>query len=126
MPVVAAACGVAVPALIYLVVNGASEAGRPGGWAIPAQTLRLVNRTGERILGRPAEQLLARSADTLGLDGAWSARRRASSPWTFPGGTGRWEVRRTTFRLGGRGTICWSWPTSAGRCARKNGRRGSA
>ena len=38
VPVVAAACGVAVPALIYLGVNGASDAGRPGGWAIPAAT----------------------------------------------------------------------------------------
>ena len=38
VPVVAAACGVAVPALIYLVVNGTADAGRPGGWAIPAAT----------------------------------------------------------------------------------------
>ena len=38
VPVVAAACGVAVPALLYLAVNGTSDAGRPGGWAIPAAT----------------------------------------------------------------------------------------
>jgi NhaA family Na+:H+ antiporter len=38
VPVVAAACGVAVPAVIYLAVNGASAAGRPDGWAIPAAT----------------------------------------------------------------------------------------
>ena len=38
VPVVAAACGVAVPALIYLAVNGAATDGRPGGWAIPAAT----------------------------------------------------------------------------------------
>ncbi len=38
VPVVAAACGVAVPALIYLAVNGASTEGRPDGWAIPAAT----------------------------------------------------------------------------------------
>src|SRR6476659_10445000 len=33
-----------------------------------AQTLRLVNRAGERILAQPAEQLLGRTADELGLD----------------------------------------------------------
>jgi Na+:H+ antiporter, NhaA family len=38
VPVVAAACGVAVPALVYLAVNGAATDGRPGGWAIPAAT----------------------------------------------------------------------------------------
>ncbi|WP_426242882.1 Na+/H+ antiporter NhaA [Nocardioides sp. LHG3406-4] len=38
VPVVAAACGVAVPALIYLVVNLSSADGAPGGWAIPAAT----------------------------------------------------------------------------------------
>jgi NhaA family Na+:H+ antiporter len=38
VPVVAAACGVAVPALVYLAINGASVDGRLGGWAIPAAT----------------------------------------------------------------------------------------
>jgi len=38
VPVVAAACGVAVPALLYLAVNATSADGRPGGWAIPAAT----------------------------------------------------------------------------------------
>ncbi len=37
VPVVAAACGVAIPALIYAVANLGSE-GRPAGWAIPAAT----------------------------------------------------------------------------------------
>ena len=32
-----------------------------------ARTLRLVNRAGERILAQPAEQLLGRTADELGL-----------------------------------------------------------
>ncbi len=35
VPVVAAACGVAVPALVYLAVNAGGET---GGWAIPAAT----------------------------------------------------------------------------------------
>jgi NhaA family Na+:H+ antiporter len=38
VPVVAAICGVTVPALIYLSVNGTQPGGRPDGWAIPAAT----------------------------------------------------------------------------------------
>ena len=38
VPVTAALCGVAVPALLYLVVNVAAPSGRPEGWAIPAAT----------------------------------------------------------------------------------------
>ncbi len=38
VPVVAAVCGVLVPAVVYLAINSASDAGRPGGWAIPAAT----------------------------------------------------------------------------------------
>ena len=37
VPVVAAVCGVAVPAVLYTVVNLADD-GRPGGWAIPSAT----------------------------------------------------------------------------------------
>ena len=37
VPVVAAACGVAIPALIYLLLNS-GPAGEPTGWAIPAAT----------------------------------------------------------------------------------------
>ena len=37
VPVVAAVCGVAVPALIYLAVNR-RHGGQPEGWAIPAAT----------------------------------------------------------------------------------------
>jgi NhaA family Na+:H+ antiporter len=38
VPVLAALCGVAVPALLYLTVNLSVGGGRPGGWAIPAAT----------------------------------------------------------------------------------------
>ena len=38
VPVAAALCGVAVPALLYLVVNLAAPSGQTGGWAIPAAT----------------------------------------------------------------------------------------
>ncbi len=38
VPVVAAACGVGVPALIYLAVNLTAADGQPSGWAIPSAT----------------------------------------------------------------------------------------
>jgi NhaA family Na+:H+ antiporter len=38
VPVVAAVCGVAVPAALYLAVNLAATDGRPAGWAIPSAT----------------------------------------------------------------------------------------
>ncbi|MDE9366971.1 Na+/H+ antiporter NhaA [Luteipulveratus sp. YIM 133132] len=37
VPVVAAACGVVVPAVVYTVVNIAAD-GRPAGWAVPTAT----------------------------------------------------------------------------------------
>ena len=64
--------------------------------------LRLVNRAGERLLGQPAERLLGRQRRRRS---AWAtastARRRARSTRTFPGGAGRWELRRGTFRQDG-------------------------
>ncbi|WP_375426235.1 Na+/H+ antiporter NhaA [uncultured Friedmanniella sp.] len=38
VPMIAAVCGMAVPALIYLVVNLSGSSGHPGGWAIPMAT----------------------------------------------------------------------------------------
>jgi nitrogen fixation/metabolism regulation signal transduction histidine kinase len=66
-----------------------------------AQALRLVNRAGERLLAQPAEQLLGRTADDLGLRGCLEGTSPRIEDVTFPGGAGRFEVRRTTFRQGG-------------------------
>jgi PAS domain S-box-containing protein len=66
----------------------------------PDRALRLVNRTGERLLGRSAEQLLGRTADELALAG-WLGDAPGVVTLDLPGGSGRWDVRRTTFRLGG-------------------------
>ena len=63
----------------------------------PGGALRLVNRAGERLLGRPAEQLIGQDAEDLGL-GPTQDRVLERE---FPGGRGRWEVRRSTFRQGG-------------------------
>lgn len=67
-----------------------------------AQTLRLVNRAGERILAQPAEQLLGRTARELGLSACLAGHSPRIEDVAFPGASGRWEVRRTTFRQGGR------------------------
>ena len=67
-----------------------------------AGRLRLVNRAGERLLAQPAERLLGRTAEQVGLaDGLQGAWPRTMD-LTFPGGTGRWEVRRGVFRQDGR------------------------
>ncbi len=65
-----------------------------------AGTLRLVNRAGERLLGQPGERLLGRPASALGLAECIAEPPRVVS-LSFPGGVGRWEVRRSTFRQGG-------------------------
>jgi PAS domain S-box-containing protein len=60
--------------------------------------LQLVNRAGERLLGQPAERLLGKRAEDLGLDACLEAGPSSIRAMSFPGGTGRWEVRLTTFR----------------------------
>ncbi len=66
----------------------------------PSRRLRLVNRTGERLLGRPAAQVLGHTAEALAL-GEWFGEAPRVVSLDLPGATGRWEVRGTTFRLGG-------------------------
>ena len=63
--------------------------------------LRLANRAGEHLLGRPAEQLLGRGARELGLADALPEHAPQVLEIEFPGGKGRWEARRGTFRQGG-------------------------
>jgi len=65
------------------------------------RALRLVNRAGERLLAQAAEQLLGRTADDLGLSGCLEGPSPRIEDVAFPGGAGRFEVRRTTFRQGG-------------------------
>ncbi len=66
-----------------------------------AHRLRLTNRAGERLLGRPAERLLASTAEELGLASCLDGPSPRVAGMAFPGGVGRWEVRRTSFRQGG-------------------------
>ena len=68
----------------------------------PALELRLVNRAGATLLGGSADELQGRSAAELGLDTMLAESSGAIVQHVFPGGTGRWEVRRRSFREGGR------------------------
>jgi nitrogen fixation/metabolism regulation signal transduction histidine kinase len=63
--------------------------------------LRLVNRSGETLLARPAERLLGLDAQTLGLAAFLDRDHTPTVAASFPGGTGRWEARTKTFRQGG-------------------------
>lgn len=64
--------------------------------------LKLVNRAGERLLARPAERLLGHTAEELGLAECLDGEPARTYEGAFPGGTGRWGLRRSTFREGGR------------------------
>jgi nitrogen fixation/metabolism regulation signal transduction histidine kinase len=68
------------------------------------QRLRLVNRAGEKLLAQPAARLLGRNGEELGL--APCLRPEApddghTMQLVFPGGVGRWGVRRSNFRESG-------------------------
>lgn len=63
--------------------------------------LRLVNRCAERLMGRRAEQLLGSAADRLGLAVCLQDEPARTIELTFPGGRGRWGLRRSAFRQGG-------------------------
>ena len=67
----------------------------------PRQSLRLVNRAGERLLAQPAERLLALDASSLGLGEYLTGAAEHTIQRSFPGGTGRWGIRRSQFREGG-------------------------
>ncbi|PWT97698.1 MAG: PAS domain-containing sensor histidine kinase [Terriglobia bacterium] len=62
------------------------------------QRLRLVNRAGERLLAGPSERLLGQSAAELGLAGCLTGEAQTTFQGSFPGGAGRWGLRRTRVR----------------------------
>jgi len=63
--------------------------------------LRLVNRAGERLLARPAERLLGFTAGELGLAACLEGEPTRTMELDFTGGSGRWGMRRGSFRQGG-------------------------
>src|SRR5713101_7338007 len=60
--------------------------------------LRLVNRAGERLLAQTSERLLGRSAEELGLQECLDGEAARTLQASFPGGIGRWGMRRGAFR----------------------------
>ncbi len=65
------------------------------------QRLRLVNRAGERLLAQPMARLMGRTGEELGLAACLSPKAGEDGrtmQMVFPGGVGRWGVRRSTFR----------------------------
>src|SRR5207253_2985821 len=63
--------------------------------------LRLANRAAERLLDQSAERLLGRTAEQTGLSPYMEGDSPRTMDATFAGGSGRWEVRRGTFRQDG-------------------------
>jgi nitrogen fixation/metabolism regulation signal transduction histidine kinase len=64
--------------------------------------LRLVNRAGERVMAQNAERLLGKSAEELGLAECLDGESARTLERNFPGQSGRWGVRRSVFRQGGK------------------------
>ncbi|MBA4137140.1 MAG: PAS domain-containing sensor histidine kinase [Opitutus sp.] len=65
------------------------------------ETLRLVNRAGQELLGQPAERILGREAKDLDMSDCLVGDATRVMTRTFPGAAGRWGMRRTMFREGG-------------------------
>jgi two-component system, NtrC family, nitrogen regulation sensor histidine kinase NtrY len=64
--------------------------------------LRLANRAAQLLLAEPAEHILGRDAAAIGLAGCLEGEAARMLSSSFPGRTGRWGMRRSEFREGGR------------------------
>ncbi len=64
----------------------------------PERHLRLINRAGETLLGKPIDKLLGKTAQELGLHACFSADDDEPLTLNFPGASARWGIRRSTFR----------------------------
>jgi len=66
-----------------------------------SERLKLINRAGDRLLDRPTERSLGFTAKELGLAVCLEGEPARTIELSFPGGTGRWAMRRSSFRQGG-------------------------
>jgi nitrogen fixation/metabolism regulation signal transduction histidine kinase len=64
--------------------------------------LTFVNRAGAQLLAQVPERMLGRRAQELGLEDCLDGESPRVINTAFPGGVGRWEIRRSSFRQGGR------------------------
>src|SRR3954465_10051937 len=65
------------------------------------RVLKFVNRAGARLLAQTPERTLGRRAEELGLEDCLDGDAPRVINTAFPGGVGRWEIRRSSFRQGG-------------------------
>ena len=65
------------------------------------RALRLVNGGGECLLDQPAERLLGRTSAALGLAECLRGEDDRTVDLDFPGGRGKWQLRRGSFRQDG-------------------------
>jgi PAS domain-containing protein len=63
--------------------------------------LKLANRAGERLLGASPAPLVGATAAALGMAALLEGEAPRTVQVTFPGAQGQWELRRSSFRLGG-------------------------
>ncbi|QYM80526.1 PAS domain-containing sensor histidine kinase [Horticoccus luteus] len=64
--------------------------------------LRLANHSAQILLDKPAERILGRNARELGLEEWLNGDPARVLSTSFPGHPGRWGMRRSLFREGGR------------------------
>ncbi len=64
--------------------------------------LRLINPAGERLLAAKSAKLIGQTAGELAMAEFFTLDDAQIHNFTFPGGSGRFEVRRGRFREGGR------------------------
>ena len=64
--------------------------------------LRLANHAAQLLLAKPAERILGRDAAEIGLGECLEGEPARLLTLAFPGGSGRWGMRRSEFREGGR------------------------
>jgi PAS domain S-box-containing protein len=68
----------------------------------PTHQVLLVNKAGERLLGKPSEELVGLPASALGFDEYLTGETRLLIERAFGGRRGRYEVRRAMFYRDGR------------------------
>src|SRR5215207_8760246 len=64
--------------------------------------LRLANHAAQQLLAKPAERILGRDAADIGLADCLEGDTARMLTLSFTGGQGRWGMRRSEFREGGR------------------------
>jgi two-component system nitrogen regulation sensor histidine kinase NtrY len=65
------------------------------------EQVQFANRAAEALLGVPADALAGAPARALALEGLLDLETPATIERTFPGASGRWDLRRASFRQDG-------------------------